>query len=89
MKTILVPTDFSDAARNASEYAIAYAKEFQYKVILYHAYHLPIASGTEEPLIVMVDPLVLEKEHLTRLKEEAAVLIKSGNGVQIECLVSQ
>ncbi|MES1181580.1 MAG: universal stress protein, partial [Flavobacterium sp.] len=42
MKTILVPTDFSDAARNASEYAIEYAKEFGYKLLLCHVYHLPV-----------------------------------------------
>lgn len=89
MKTILVPTDFSDVARNASAYALAYAKEFQCKVIFYHAYHFPITSGTEEPLIVMVDPLVLETEHLIRLKEEVAALKKNYKDVSSECIVSQ
>ncbi|MEO6904713.1 MAG: universal stress protein [Bacteroidia bacterium] len=89
MKTILVPTDFSDVSRNASEYALAYAKEFQYKVIFYHAYHFPITSGTEEPLLVMVDPLVLETEHLIRLKEEVAALMKNYKDIPSECIVSQ
>lgn len=89
MKTILVPTDFSEVARNASEYALAYAKEFQCKVIFYHAYHFPITSGTEEPLLVMVDPVVLETEHLIRLKEEVAVLKKNYKDIPSECIVSQ
>ena len=31
MKTILVPTDFSDAATNAAEYAVNLAKEINAK----------------------------------------------------------
>ena len=35
MKTILVPTDFSDAANNAAEYAIKLAKEIKAQVVLF------------------------------------------------------
>lgn len=88
MKTILVPTDFSDAARNASEYAVEYAKEFGYKLLLCHVYHLPVMSVPEEPLLVMENPKVLRKNHLDSLQEEAAFLTKN-NQVEIECQVAE
>lgn len=88
MKTILVPTDFSEAARNASEYAVAYAKEFGYKLLLCHIYHLPVISVPEEPLLVLDNPKVLKKNHLQSLYEEAEFLTKQSN-VPIECRVSE
>lgn len=88
MKTILVPTDFSDAARNASEYAVAFAREFGYKLLLCHVYHLPVMSVPEEPLLVMENPKVLRKNHLESLQEEAAFLSKD-SPVEIECQVME
>jgi len=47
MKTVFIATDFSPAARNASVYAINFAKAFNAKVILYHVYeavYLPVES---------------------------------------------
>ena len=88
MKTILVPTDFSDAARNASEYAVEYAKEFGYKLLLCHIYHLPVMSVPEEPLLVVENPKVLRKNHLESLQEEAALLSKNTD-IEIECTVAE
>jgi nucleotide-binding universal stress UspA family protein len=49
MKTILVPTDFSSASRNAEEYAIWFAKAMNTKVKLLHVYreHIPAFVDTE------------------------------------------
>jgi len=88
MKTILVPTDFSEAARNASEYATAYAKEFGYKLLLCHIYHLPVISVPEEPLLVLENPKVLKKNQLQALQEEADFLTKNAS-IPIECRVSE
>jgi len=84
MKTILVPTDFSYAARNASEYAIEYAKQFGYKLLLCHVYHLPVISVPEEPLLVLEDPKVYRRNHLQSLQEEASYLSQN-NDVEIDC----
>ncbi|HEX2848401.1 MAG TPA: universal stress protein [Chitinophagaceae bacterium] len=43
MKTIIVPTDFSTVAFNAAEYAVALAEKLNAKIILFHAYPLPLA----------------------------------------------
>lgn len=41
MNTILVPTDYSEPARNAAVYAIQLAKELGASVRFFHAYHVP------------------------------------------------
>jgi nucleotide-binding universal stress UspA family protein len=46
MKTILVPTDFSDPAKNALTYALAIARKSGARVILMHAYHRPASNTT-------------------------------------------
>ncbi len=40
--TILVPVDFSDSARPVIEWAAHLAGEHQSKLVLFHAYHLPV-----------------------------------------------
>jgi nucleotide-binding universal stress UspA family protein len=39
MKTILVPTDFSDNAKNALDFAIEIAKKHGSKIVLVHTNH--------------------------------------------------
>jgi nucleotide-binding universal stress UspA family protein len=44
VKTILVPTDFSEVSDNALEYAIEMAKVMHAKIVLLHAYHVPVIA---------------------------------------------
>ena len=44
-KRILVPIDFSDCAYNALEYAMTFAEANEAKLILLHAYHVPIPAA--------------------------------------------
>lgn len=83
MKTILVPTDFSDASRNASRYAVNLAKSLNYKVLLFHVYTMPMMAGDEFSTTQMIDLEELEQGHKKRLEEEAELLGK-GTGVVIE-----
>ncbi|WP_317897708.1 universal stress protein [Aurantibacillus circumpalustris] len=64
--TILAPTDFSRAARNAITYATEMAKRMKAKLILFHVY-LPPIPASELPMII---PLPAESESyiLKRLK---------------------
>lgn len=80
MKTILVATDFSKASINAGEYAINLAKDMKAKVLLFHAYHIPIPVS-EIPLMV-ITPDELQKENETRLKKEAS-LLKKKTGIEV------
>ena len=44
MKTILVPTDFSEISKNAVDYAIEMAKVMPARIMLIHAYHVPVVT---------------------------------------------
>lgn len=68
MNTILVPTDFSDGAFNALEYALRLARVLNFQVQIVHAYYMP-ATGS----MVMVDITdIMDKN----TREELAVLRK-------------
>jgi len=84
MKTILVPTDFSDVSRNASRYAVNLAKSLNYKVLLFHVYNLPVLTAGDFSTTEMIDINELEKGYRERLNEEAAFLRK-GSDITIEC----
>lgn len=82
MKTILVPTDFSDTARNAADYAAHLAKDMNAKIILFHAYHIP-TTVSEVPVMV-ISPDELQQENETLLNRYAAQL-KETTGVDVDC----
>jgi len=86
MKTILIPTDFSEAAKNAADYAIEFAKSINARVVLLHVFHIPIAT-TEAPVIIpSYDDL--EKDNLFYLKEfEQELRSQHGLISPIECIV--
>ena len=80
MKTIIVPTDFSDAATNAAEYAVSLAKEINAKITLLHVYHVPIPS-TESPIMVITND-EMQKNNEKALKKLASHL-KGNTKVEI------
>ena len=80
MKTILVPTDFSKTAGNAAEYAAHFAKDVKAKILLLHAYHIPVPVS-EAPVIV-ISQEELQKKNEAHLKKEAAHL-KKISGVEV------
>jgi nucleotide-binding universal stress UspA family protein len=61
MKTILVPTDFSATAKNATLYAMGLAKQIgATKVVLYNAYEAVVPSITIDPTMPSIMPVDLE-----------------------------
>lgn len=82
MKTILIPTDYSDAAKNASHYGVELAKFTKAKVILFHSYHIHVPA-TEVPILVSYDDL--EQESMNRLNAEKRLLDPT-NELDIECV---
>ena len=57
IKTILVPTDFSEVAKNALIYAVNMAKEIKAKLIVLHVYYIPVLTGTK-PYVLSPDLLI-------------------------------
>jgi len=84
MNTILVPTDFSDASRNATNYAAALAKQLGARIILFHAYMLPVPVA--EIPFVMVTADELQKSSEDSIKKEAERIFKETQ-VEVEWLV--
>lgn len=72
MKTILVPTDFSETAKNAAVYAISFAKQVRAdKIILYNAFQTPVVTDPNMALVDVIDIDELKKnseDHLERFK---------------------
>lgn len=82
MKQILVPTDFSDAANNAVEYALQLAADISASVTFLNVYHVPLPAG-EVPLMLISPHEILEKnrEHMNGIV--AAAKTKYGSKISI------
>ena len=70
MKKILVPTDFSDNAYNALEYAIQLGQSFEANVAVYHTYHVMSTAGTFRTVRNYIEDD--NQEALTTIKEKVA-----------------
>ncbi|MEO6731795.1 MAG: universal stress protein [Ferruginibacter sp.] len=82
MKTILVPTDFSNAASNAANYAAHMALALNADILLLHIYQTPVVY-LEVPLAVSESHIFpdIEKQ-IIKLKEE--LTRKTGGKITIE-----
>lgn len=84
MNMILVPTDFSDAAKNALDYAINIAKRIKGEILLMNAYSIP-RSGSS----VMIDVSdVLKQDSIKKLQEEKQRIESSLGNIKLS-LVSK
>lgn len=87
MKTILVPTDFSENAANAAMYALALAKQVGCaKIILYNAYEAPVTIDPAMPVmqLINIDDLKAgSNEGLQKLKSRLDTHAPAG--ITIEC----
>lgn len=88
MKTILVPTDFSDSANNAMEYALELASLSGAQIVMLNVYHMPLPAG-EMPL-ALVSPQEILGHSTERIKElESAIRITAQGKFQVQSLVRQ
>lgn len=73
MKTILVPTDYSETANNARDYAVQLAARSNAKIILLHIYQEPVAfvGDIPVPILTSQEAVKLEEERIS--KERRAV----------------
>ena len=85
MKTILVPTDYSKTANNAVKYAAALAKSMSAKLLLLHAYHIPV-QVSEVPFSTLTEA-ELKKSSMKGLKKMEEKLCNKIKGLRTECIV--
>lgn len=76
MKKILVPTDFSEAAKNALNYAIELAKKSGSEIYLHHAYTMP-QSGSA--VMIDVSDVLKQEAEKNLAKEVERVSTKLGS----------
>ncbi len=82
IKSILVPTDFSDTATNAVHYAAAWGKDHNLKLHLLHAMHVPLIDANA-PITLADTMMKTERSKTTvQLKQLAAKLVER-YGVQV------
>lgn len=89
MDTILFPTDFSEVANNAFEYALELADHFDTKIVLLHSFHYTTSENLYVPDEFM-QALKLEEEDsaMDSFKEyEQKIQERLGKEVEIEHIV--
>jgi nucleotide-binding universal stress UspA family protein len=86
MKTLLVPTDFSETATNAIHYAAELATYTKSKLVLFHAYHVPIMVS-EAPVMLNDEDFQLKERSDEQLSTIAESLKKThGTNLEVACL---
>ncbi|WP_160712387.1 universal stress protein [Chitinophaga solisilvae] len=87
MKTIIVPTDFSDTAYNAAAYALSLAPALGVtRIVLYHAYELIMPIPDVPTSIPMVNPEDLRAsslDGLEKMKKELTPLLAAGTSLVV------
>lgn len=87
---ILVPTDFSEVAQNAIQYAIGLAKQMQIKkIILFHAWQQPLVVNADIVNAELLNSEVIREASVDNLKEEKEKLETqlSGSGIDVESIL--
>jgi nucleotide-binding universal stress UspA family protein len=86
MKTILVPTDYSDAAENAMQYALRLARLSHSKIILLHVYQLPVPLG-EVPMVIVSPAEIIDAEEQQIKKIRESVVASAPGEIVVETLL--
>ena len=79
MKTILFPTDFSENALHASDYAGLLAQKFEANVVLLTIYSIPIATDYQMPYDIQDFSMEMKAASEKNLQRFALKFIKTSN----------
>lgn len=88
MNTILVPTDFSNTADNAFHFALIMAKKNKAKLVLLHAYQLPVAAGAVSFNVLGEEKEVMEQEATKKMKA-LSIQIEHAGGIDYEYFIEE
>ena len=86
MKKILVPTDFSETADKARDYAVQIAQIFGSEIILLNTYHVPYA-GASAGTLVNIDGMALE-DSKKNMAEQLAYVRENFSNITFRTLCS-
>lgn len=88
MKTIIVPTDFSDNATHALRYACMLNTAFKGKIIIFHSYAVPVFD-TNISYVIMPDDGEFKKKSHEMLNKQKHQILTEYPGMDIETLVEE
>lgn len=87
MKTILAPTDFSAPALNAIYYGAEMARLTGAKLVLLHAYHVPVVASEIPVVIPGSDELEMDGlEQLGKIKRDLEQVFGNNLNVELVCI---
>lgn len=85
MKTIIVPTDFSSAALNATNYAADMALAIKANILLFHVYQLPLSVSDTPIVLLSVEEMKEGAENkLLQLKNDLEHITSGALEIQTE-----
>ena len=88
MKTILAPIDYSEVSNNALDYAAELAAFTNAKLVLLHAYHIPLPTG--DAPILMISPKDVEEENKQAIKKAEKRIQKiTGGKIKVESIAHE
>jgi nucleotide-binding universal stress UspA family protein len=88
VRTILVPVDFSDSAPTVLEWAAHLAEEHGSKLVLFHAYHLPVEFQQLEGAYLPPDFWANVKQEAQQSLGRYEEQLRS-NGLEVEAVVRE
>lgn len=87
MKNILVPTDFSTTAQNATLYALELAAQLgAAKIVLYNSYEIPVTIDPMVPGVQMLDIESIKEGSEKSLENEKYKLSSLNRSIEIETI---
>ncbi|HVJ92783.1 MAG TPA: universal stress protein [Labilithrix sp.] len=89
IKTILVPTDFSEPAENAVSYAVNLAEQLGAKVVLLHAFELPVLGFPDNVVAPPADVSSRMVDAAQKALDEAAAKVRRRSKVELSPLLWQ
>lgn len=85
MKTIVLPTDFTELSDNSINYGVELAKKINAKIVLFHAYHVPVVT-TETP-VIMPSLEELGEDCMRALRKmENNIYLTHGTNIKVDCV---
>jgi len=88
IRCILVPLDFSDAASSILEWAAHLAEQHGSRVVLFHAYHLPVEFQQLEGAYLPPDFWATVKTEATEALERYAAQLRE-RGIETDVVVAE
>lgn len=85
MKKIFFPTDFSENAENALNYAVEMAQLLNAKLLLFHAYELPYSTHTMSTTLLSL----MRQEAEKQLKKCVSQLAEKATNLEVETVLRE